>query len=515
MKSIRYIIVLLAVKVINNNAQSQYSLNAGFAGTFNKDGDIWSITTKDYAISVERLAVNMDAITVQIEIWYRPGAADTEYYDSYTQVFDEEVTGQGQGNSTLLPSFVTPIEIPANSTYTIYSSSLASSPFALYHTPGVSGVNQPFLSDDNIDINEGYSARFPFLLPEQPTRWNGVVYYSIPQPSARPSQAPSVSMNPSNEPSVNPSMSVQPSFEPSGIPTSSSLPSSLPSVSANPSSEPSFNPTESTRPSLSVMPTLNPSATPSVTTEPSGEPSSVPSESNAPSSRPSLGPSRSSQPSYQPSLTPSQSSSPSQSSVPSISLAPSKSSSPSLSHVPSVSSSPTVSASPSSKSSSKPSTSSQPSHEPSRIPSSEPSMSEPSFEPSISPSKTANPSLAPSLKPSWSGEPSLKSSGVPSSQPSLTPSKSTEPSDASSISPSTSLTPSVTIPNGEEEPSYGPGSSSPSREMSSHPSMEPTAASPTEAPSDVTPVTGDLPTPLSTELPSMSILPTNPLLSDR
>lgn len=495
MRSIRCIIVLLAVKVINNNAQSQYNLNAGFAGTSNKDGDIWSITTKDYAISVERLAVNMDAITVQIEIWYRPGAADTEYYDSYTQVFDEEVTGQGQGNSTLLPSFVTPIEIPANSTYTIYSSSLSSS-FALYHTPGVLGVNQPFLSDDNIDINEGYSARFPFLLPTSPTRWNGVVYYSIPQPSARPSQAPSVSMKPSNEPSVNPSMSVQPSFQPSGVPTSSSLPSSLPSASANPSSEPTFNPTESTRPSLSVMPTFNPSATPSVTTEPSREPSSVPSESNSPSSKPSVGPSRSSQPSSQPSLTPSQSNSPSQSSVPSVSLSPSKSSSPSLSHVPSLSTSPTVSASPSSTL--KPSTSREPSHEPSRVP---------SFEPSSSPSMTAHPSVAPSLKPSSSGEPSLKSSGVPSSQPSLTPSKSTGPSDASSLSPSKSLTPSITIPNGGE-PSYGPDSSSPSREMSSHPSMEPTAAS-------LDPLTGDLPTPISTEFPSMSILPTNPLLSDR
>jgi hypothetical protein len=71
----------------------------------------------------------------------------------------------------------------------------------------------------------------------------------------------------------------------------------------------------------------------------------------------------------------------------------------------------------------------------------------------------------------------------------------------------TSLAPSVTIPNGEEEPSYGSGSSSPSREISLQPSMEPTAAS------DIS--TGDLPTPLSTDFPSMSILPTNPLLSDR
>ncbi len=174
----------------------------------------------------------MAANNVQVEVWCRPGEADLVAHGSYELVFQEMITGEGMGTPTLLPSFETPIEIPAYSTYTIYPSNRANSdPQSFYHTTGSASVNSVFIGDDTIDISEGYSAEWPFSNPKSPTRWNGVVYYSIQQPeaSALPSQAPTISLNPSRQPSMLPSM------QPSGDLSASAAPSSGPSLSLAPS----------------------------------------------------------------------------------------------------------------------------------------------------------------------------------------------------------------------------------------------------------------------------------------
>ena len=501
------IFLLLAVKISN----AQLSLETVFSGTQLEDGDLWSITTKDYAVSIDRLAIHLDAITVQVMVYYRPGAADLTESDTWVQVFQDTITGQGMGNPTLLPSFDTPIEIPANSTYTIYPSSLGSSPKSFYHTTGSASVNTVFASDEMIDINEGYSLHFPLGAYQSPTRFNGVVYYSVLMPSARPSQAPTISLSPSRQPSMRPSL------QPSGSPSVSKAPSSEPSLAPSVSREPTLVPSASARPSS------KPSLSPSTSARPSSEPSLVPTKSASPTSGPSLAPSRSAQPSA--SLYPSEST------VPSTTSAPSQSSYPSMSSVPSEPyQSGAPSGEPSAVHSRKPSTvhSREPSVEPSLTPSlsREPSRSkvlrdEPSFTPSlllVSAGQSSEPNISPtnSVAPSASSVPSVISSyesttmkpnvapvaDVPSIRPTMTAiEETTEPSSAvsvavtrtSSLTPSPSALPSrafaTSAPSDidnsslkEDAPSISPSISTlPSNSLSDSPSQSKNSTSHTTA----------------------------------
>ncbi len=140
---------------------------------FAEEGDVWEITTGSVGISVEQLAIHMDANTVNIEIYHRPGVSDYSYSDSYELEFSGSVTGQGQGVPTVLPAFATPIDIPPNSSHTFYTTG-TTDPFSIYHSSGTA-VHTVFASDSYIDIKEGWSGRFPFLTPISPTQWNGEI----------------------------------------------------------------------------------------------------------------------------------------------------------------------------------------------------------------------------------------------------------------------------------------------------------------------------------------------------
>ena len=64
------IFVLLAIKL----SEAQLSLGTDFSGTLIEDGDLFSITNKgDFPISIDRLEIHLDAITVEVMVWYRPG----------------------------------------------------------------------------------------------------------------------------------------------------------------------------------------------------------------------------------------------------------------------------------------------------------------------------------------------------------------------------------------------------------------------------------------------------------
>lgn len=140
---------------------------------------MWEITTGSVGISVEQLAIHMDANTVNVEVWHRPGVSDYSYYDSYEQKFSGSVTGQGQGVPTMLPAFATPIDIPPNSSHTFYTTG-TTDPLSIYHSSG-SAVHTVFASDSYIDIKEGWSGRFPFNTPTSPTQWNGKIERVYPQ----------------------------------------------------------------------------------------------------------------------------------------------------------------------------------------------------------------------------------------------------------------------------------------------------------------------------------------------
>lgn len=123
-------------------------------------------------MSIEQLAIHMDTNYLRIVVYHRPGAVQNAGESTdMTKVLDEYVTGQGQGNPTLLPAFSTPIEIPPYSSHTFYSSGTVD-PLSIYYTHGTS-FRTTFASDPNIEIKEGWSARFPFNAAVSPTQFNG------------------------------------------------------------------------------------------------------------------------------------------------------------------------------------------------------------------------------------------------------------------------------------------------------------------------------------------------------
>eukprot|EP00984_Skeletonema_dohrnii_P015310 scaffold6583_cov108-Skeletonema_dohrnii-CCMP3373.AAC.8 len=167
------IVAFLALANGPSACEATSQLSTNFAGTSIMEGDIWTITTGADGVSIEQLAIHMDSNTINIEVYSRPGEAHDQYEASYQKVFDEMVTGQGQGVATLLSPFASPIDIPPNSSHTFYTTG-TNDPLSIYYTDG-SSVLSTFASDPYIDVKEGYSVRFPFNVPRSPTQWNGKI----------------------------------------------------------------------------------------------------------------------------------------------------------------------------------------------------------------------------------------------------------------------------------------------------------------------------------------------------
>jgi hypothetical protein len=136
------------------------------------DGNIFEIKTKTHAVSIKRLDIHMVAATHPIQVWYRPGNQSPVYVETYENAFDADVTGIGPNVATPLPAFHTPIVIPANTTYTFYVTTSQNGALALYYEFGTL-LGQAYVSDDFLDINEGYQMRYSFSSPGQPRKWNG------------------------------------------------------------------------------------------------------------------------------------------------------------------------------------------------------------------------------------------------------------------------------------------------------------------------------------------------------
>ena len=375
------------------------------------DGDKFGILTGDSTVTVERFDIHMSNTTQTVQVWIRDGDfPDHSNTGTLTKVLEEVVTGQGQGIPTPLSPFDPPIVIPANSILGVYSLVDNYQGNDMYHSTGLLGEEQVFISDDFISITEGISQWTPHNSFQWPTRWNGVVYYSTPQ---SPSSSPSISALPSVLPSSLPSS--QPSTEPTV--TQSSKPSDIPSL--QPSEEltsiPSVSPSSAESQVPSNMPSSLPTQRPSISVKPSSQPTSYPSISGQPSETPSI----TSQPSTLPSENPS-------------GINPT--STPTL--LPSQA--PTTSQQPSSVPTEQPSKSAVPSSQPSENPTS-------TMKPSLTP--TGKSSSVPSTIPTMesSNVPSADSSQVPSSQPTSIPSESVSamPSDQPSSTIEKTSKPSV------------------------------------------------------------------------
>ena len=70
----RFTSCILVLAITLSSSDAQLSLGTDFSGTLIEDGDLFSITNKgDFPISIDRLAIHLDAITVEVMVWYRPG----------------------------------------------------------------------------------------------------------------------------------------------------------------------------------------------------------------------------------------------------------------------------------------------------------------------------------------------------------------------------------------------------------------------------------------------------------
>ena len=246
LRSSSIILLLSLVNVNHGQAQSTTSLATPFDGPNGDayaDGDKFSIITGSTAVSIERLDIHMAAVTEHVEVWTKDGYPNWWNDNTWTKIWEGTIVGQGQGVATPLPAFSSPIELRANSVLGVYALVDNYSMNEMYHSTGVLGQNEVFLSDDYISIAEGISAWHMHANFQQPTRWNGVVYYSIagPVPSMSPTLSAVPSYLPSVEPSSNPSLSSQPSVSPSLTP--SSIPSLVPTESNFPTpSDPNKSP---------------------------------------------------------------------------------------------------------------------------------------------------------------------------------------------------------------------------------------------------------------------------------
>ncbi|KAL7519661.1 hypothetical protein ACHAWX_004418, partial [Stephanocyclus meneghinianus] len=174
-----FLVVLKTIHALDS------SLSTGSAGINTIDGNIFEVKTKNYPVTVNRLDVHMTASTAPIQVWYRPGNQSPSYMDTYENVLDTEITGNGLNAMTPLPAFTTPIVIPADSTYTFYVTTKTNGASTMYYEVGTL-LGQAFASDEFLDINEGYAMRYAFSSPAYPRKWNGVIYYTTTAPPATP-----------------------------------------------------------------------------------------------------------------------------------------------------------------------------------------------------------------------------------------------------------------------------------------------------------------------------------------
>ena len=176
LQSSSIILLLSLVNVNHGQAQSTTSLATPFDGPNGDayaDGDKFSIITGSTAVSIERLDIHMAAVTEHVEVWTKDGYPNWWNDNTWTKIWEGTIVGQGQGVATPLPAFSSPIELAANSVLGVYALVDNYSMNEMYHSTGVLGQNEVFVSDSYISIAEGISAWHMHANFQQPTRWNG------------------------------------------------------------------------------------------------------------------------------------------------------------------------------------------------------------------------------------------------------------------------------------------------------------------------------------------------------
>lgn len=133
---------------------------------------MFEIRAKDQSVLIERFDINMDAATDPVQVYYRLGAVDYIYDDSYKLIYGGDITGNGKGVATPLPAFTSPVLVSPGSPVTFYVTVAKHDGANVWYSNGV-GSGTTYASDDNINLIEGYASGYPWKAHALDRQWNG------------------------------------------------------------------------------------------------------------------------------------------------------------------------------------------------------------------------------------------------------------------------------------------------------------------------------------------------------
>lgn len=159
-------------------ATSQQSLETNFDGTLHASGQIFEVVAKSQAISITSFDVNMDAGTDEVSVYSRPGDLVASDDGLWLLISAFNVTGQGRGLKTSLPSFDFPVVVPAGLKQSFYVATNSTTIDFWYSTGTGTELGTVLASNDDMDVYEGYAIGNAWRGYAVPRQWNGVIYYS-------------------------------------------------------------------------------------------------------------------------------------------------------------------------------------------------------------------------------------------------------------------------------------------------------------------------------------------------
>jgi len=164
------------------------SITTTFAGGNRFDGNMFNATIGSSAITVNSLAVNVDAGASVIDVYVKAGTyvGFETTPAAWTLVSATSVTGLGAGAHT--PVAVTPFSLAAGTLYGIYVTidSNVNAPPYMYYTDANNVYSNADLS---LSLGDGLGGKFGSLSVTSGRTWNGTINYTlgntaVPEPAS-------------------------------------------------------------------------------------------------------------------------------------------------------------------------------------------------------------------------------------------------------------------------------------------------------------------------------------------
>ena len=132
---------------------------------------MFTLEAKSKQVSIHGFDINVDTGTTNIEVYTRPGNIVLNNYDGgWYLLISSDIIGQGKGNITPLPDFFSSVDIPAYSKQSFYVTSTDEKD--VWYNIGQK-LGSAYVSDENLNLLEGYALGYGFVGASGPRQWNG------------------------------------------------------------------------------------------------------------------------------------------------------------------------------------------------------------------------------------------------------------------------------------------------------------------------------------------------------